>query len=99
MLQEVLHFDGDVVGKPRPLAMQRLDNGHGVARTIEKIRIAEGDVVRSGGHLPADIFQHYIRLHHAKNAAIYRHHRTMPAPVFAAARSFGVSGAARTAAY
>ena len=74
--------------------MQRLDKIGGVARAVEEIGIAEGDVLGAGGHLLADVGEHHVRLHHAERAAVHRHYGTVAAQVLAAARGLGVSGAA-----
>ena len=100
MLQQVLHLDGHVVGERRPLAVQRFHNGDGVAGAVQKIGIAEGDVLGAGGYLLADVRQHHVLLHDAKRSAIDRDHGAMAAQMLAAARGFGVahalSGAVRS---
>ena len=62
-----------------------------VRRAVEEIGIAEGDVLRAGRHLPANIFQHHVARHHAKNSVVHRHDRAVPAQMLAAAAGFGVS--------
>ena len=69
-----------------------------MAGTVEKIRIAESDVLRASGHLPPNILQHHVALHHAEYAAIHRNHRAMPAKVLAASAGFGVPGKAADSA-
>ena len=69
--------------------MHRFDNRKRVRRAIEKIRIAERDVLRARRHLPANIFEHDVALDHAKRAVVHRHDRAMPAKMLASARRFG----------
>ncbi len=69
--------------------MHRLHNRKRMRRTVEKIGIAERDVLRARGDLLADVFQHDVAFDHAKRAVVNRHNRAMAAQMLAAARGFG----------
>ena len=75
--------------------VQRLDDGHRVAGAVEEIGIAEGDVLRAGGDLAANVFEHDIGLHDAKHAAVDGYDGAVAAEMLAAARRFGVAHTAR----
>ena len=47
VLEQVLDLDRDVVGEVRESFVQRLDDAHGVGRTVEEVRIAKRDVLRA----------------------------------------------------
>src|SRR5689334_14413058 len=47
VLKQMLNLDGDVVCESRKFAVHRFHKRHGMPNTIEKIRIAERDVLRS----------------------------------------------------
>jgi len=66
-----------------------LQHAQRVGGAVEKIRVAEGDVLRACHHLLFDVGQHYVHLDRAELALIHRHHRAMPAQVLAAARGLG----------
>jgi hypothetical protein len=91
LAEQVLDFDGDVVTEPREFAVERLDNGQAVGWTIEKVGIAEGDVLSPGFDLTANIFEHYVALHDPEIAVIDRHDRTMPAEMLTAAARLRVA--------
>src|SRR5712692_7670127 len=92
MFQQMLDLDGDVVGEAGMLGMKIFHQSHRVSRTIEKIGIAEGDVLGARGHLAANVFEHNIPLYDSESSAVHRYHRTMPAQMFAAAAGLGVPG-------
>ena len=81
----MLDLDHDVVGEPRPLAGERLDDAARVRGTVQEVGIAERDVLRASGDLGADIAEHSLRLHDPELPVVHRHNRTVPAPVLAAA--------------
>src|ERR1019366_5482966 len=89
VLEQVRDLDGDVVAQPWPLRVERFDNRDGVARAVEKVGVAEGDVGGAGGDLPANVLQHNLALHDAEPAAVNRDHGAVAAMVLAAAGSFG----------
>src|SRR5208282_1844752 len=89
--QQVLDFDGDVVAERGKLPVERLDDFDGVARAVEEIGVAEGDVLRPGGHLLADVGQNNFGSDHAEGAAIYGNNGAVAAQMFAAARGFRVA--------
>jgi hypothetical protein len=91
----MLDLDGDVVTQVRPFPVERFHDVDRVPRTVEEVGITKRDVLRACGHLPADILEHHLGLHHAKRPAIHRHDRTVPAQVLAAAREASVYPARR----
>ena len=64
---------------------------------VEEIGVAERDVPGARRHLLSDVGDDHVHRHDAEPALVHRHHRTVPAPVFASARGFGESGRARRA--
>src|SRR5258706_6880366 len=96
MFEKMLDLDGRVVGDERKLAMQFLNDAHRVGGSIEEIGIAEGDVLRAGGDLLANIVQHYVALDDAEVALINRHNRAVAAQMFAAAAGLGVGDLTRS---
>src|SRR5579862_1178695 len=92
MLSQVLDLDGGVVGETRKLLMQCLHDAHGVRGAVEKIRIAERDMLGSRPHLLPDVLDHHLGLNDPKRASIDRYDRTMPAQMFASPTGFGVTG-------
>src|SRR5487761_438477 len=80
------------------LVVQRRYNVQRVPDAIEKIRVAKRDVPRTRGHLAANIFKHYLRLHHTKSSAIDRRHRAVSAQVLAAAARLRIADHTRPAA-
>ena len=86
VLQEMLDFDGHVVGQLWEPPVEGFDDAHGMARSVEKVRIAKGDVARTGTDLPCDVLQHHLRLDDAKRAVVHRWNGAVAAQVLAAAR-------------
>src|SRR5579859_3942738 len=82
-------LDGHIVGNVRKFLVKLVNQFHGVADSVEKIRVAEGNVLRAGRHLPPHVFHHNAARDDAKHALINRNDRTMAAQMFAAAARFG----------
>src|SRR6266566_3157984 len=61
---------------------------------VEKIGIAESDVLCSGGDLLANVGENIFDGDNAKLASVYGNNGTMAAEVFAAARCLGVADGA-----
>src|SRR5215471_18563037 len=91
MLEQVLDFDGDVKSELREFAMQRFCEHYRVPNAIEKIRIAEGDVLRPRRHLLANVFEHDFAVHYAKDAVVDGYNRTVTAKVLASPARFRTS--------
>ena len=89
---EMLDFDGRVVGNLRKLAMKRFDQRNRVADAVEKIGITKGDVLRARKDLPANILKNDFARDDPESAVVNRNDRAMPAEMFAAPGSFGVTG-------
>ena len=85
----MLDLDGGVIGHLRKFGVQCLHQPLGMRRAIEKIRIAERNMLRAGRHLLADVGHHHLHRQDAELALVHRHHRAMAAQMFAAARAFG----------
>src|SRR5271165_6823334 len=82
MLAKVFHLDRGIVGNPRKVLMQRLDNAHGVRRSIPEIGVSESNVGSARLYLLADIGEYDVRLNHAKAAIVHVHNRTVAAAMF-----------------
>ena len=91
ILQKMLHLDRHVIGERGEFAMQRIHQRNGVSHSIEEIRIAKRDVLRAGGHLLPNVRKHHLPVDDAEHTVVYRHNRTMPAQMFAAAARFRIS--------
>src|SRR5487761_1780974 len=91
MLEQMLDFDGRIIGESRKFLMQGFDKRNGMSDAVKKIRIAERDVLGAGGHLLANISENHVALDHAKNSVIDRHNGAMAAQMFAAAARFRVT--------
>ena len=94
MLQEVLNLGGEVERERRELGARRPQDREGVARAVQEVRIAEGQMRGAGGDLVADVGQHDLARHDEEAAAVHRRDRTMPAEVQAAAARLGLAGEA-----
>src|SRR5215469_17640807 len=71
--------------------MERFDDALRMGYTVEKIGIAEGDVLRSGGNLLANVGEDDVDGHDAKLAGVNGDDRAMTAEMFAAAGRLGVA--------
>src|SRR5271154_3471343 len=91
----MFNLDGDVVGQLRKFAMQRLNNRQRMRGTIEKVRIAEGNVLRPSLNLLANIFQYHVAIDNPKCAVVNRHNRAVTAVMLAAAAGFRITNRAR----
>ncbi len=78
--------------------MKFLNEIHSVTDAIEEVRIAEGNVLRAGGHLLADILHHDVAADDSKDAFVNRDDGTMAAKMFAAAAGFRRADEAESAA-
>ena len=96
--EKVFDFDGDVVGEMRMLCVEHFDNSRGVSNAIEKIGIAECDVLGAGFDLLANVGENYFVRYDTKLSSVNRNDRAVAAEMFAAARRFGVTGNAMRAA-
>src|SRR5258708_22654441 len=72
---QMFDFDGDVVRELREFVVQGLDNRHRMADAVEKIWIAEGDVLRARNNLLSDVGQNHFAIHHPENPLVNRHNR------------------------
>jgi len=61
-----------------------------VTDPVEEVRISEGDVLRAGRDLAADVFQHHLALDDAKRAVVHRYDGTVTAQVLAAPADLGM---------
>jgi hypothetical protein len=84
-------FDGHVIGESRKFAMQRFRKSYGVAYTVEKIRVTEGDVLRSSSNLFPNVFQHDFAIHNSEDAVIDGNDRAVAAKMLAATAGFRVA--------
>src|ERR1700688_689537 len=88
----MLDFDGDVISERREVLLHPLDDAHAVGRAVEEIRIAEGDMLRPGLHLLADVGQHNVSRNHSERPVVNGHNGTMTAEVLAATARLRISG-------
>src|SRR5215831_18667381 len=88
----MLDLDGDVVGDGREFAMEGVDEVEGVLDAVEKIGIADGDVLRARGDLLADISEDDATVDDAEDALVDRNDGAVAAQMLAAATGFGVAG-------
>src|SRR5919108_270880 len=89
--KEMLDFDGHIVAPFRKPPVEGFDDAHGVARSVEKVRIAKRDVARPGADLLCDVLQHHLRLDDAKGAVVHRWNGAVAAQVLAAARGLRIA--------
>src|SRR5205085_7613493 len=89
--QEMLDFDGHVVGQLWKSPVEGFDDAHGVARSVEKVRIAKRDVARPGADLLCDVLQHHLRLDDAEYTLVHRWNGAVAAQVLAAARGLRIA--------
>ncbi len=88
ILEQVFDLNGHVVSYGRKLAVKCFHEFHGVTYAVKEIRIAEGDVLRPGGHLAANIFEYHIPTDNSKQSLVNRHDWAMTAKMLAAAACF-----------
>ena len=93
-LQDVLDLRREIERQRRELGVHRPDNRQRVARAVQEIGIAEGDVRGAGRCLLADVRQHDIARHDEEAARAHRGNGTMTAEVQAAAARLGLAGQA-----
>ena len=60
ILAQMLDLDGDVVGDVGKFRMKCFDKFHRMAYSVEKVRIAERNMLRAGGHLLANVCNHHF---------------------------------------
>src|SRR5260221_14716945 len=70
--------------------MQSRYYGNPVRRSVEEIRIAECDVLRSSSHLLSDILDDHVALHDTECAVVDRNDRTVTTKELEAARRFRI---------
>jgi len=95
---EVLHLGGEVEGEARKAGVERPRHPEGVARPVQEVGVAEGDVGRAGLGLAGHVLDHRLGRHGEEAAAVDRGDGAMAAEVQAAARGLGVAGRALGAA-
>ena len=62
MLQQMLDLDRDIVGQAWVLVVQTAHDPGRVLGAVEKVRVAERDVLGARCDLPANVFEHDVRL-------------------------------------
>jgi hypothetical protein len=58
---------------------------------VEKVRVAEGDVLRPRGHLSPDVFQHHLSLDDPELPAVHGDDRAVTAQVLATPAGLGIA--------
>ena len=90
--QEVGDLHGDVVGELGEAGVECADQRQGVARAVEEVRVAEGQVLRAGGNLLRHVREDHLLGDDAEAPVVDRDHRAVAAGVLAAAAGLGVAG-------
>src|ERR1700738_4156764 len=98
VLSQVLDFYGDVIAHVRKFALKFFDERNGVAYAIEKIRVAERNMLRTRGYLTANVLKHNVSRHDPENAVIYRHDGAVAAQMLTSAAGFRRANNAHTLA-
>ena len=65
--------------------MKPLNDAPRVRGSVQKIRITERDMLRSGRHLLPDVGQHDVHRNNTKRTLVNRHNRTVAAQMLAPA--------------
>ena len=81
MFEDVFDLHRAIVRDLRELGVQRSHQLHRVARAVQEIRVAEGDVPCPARDQAADVLQHDLARDHEEASAIHRGNRTMQAHV------------------
>jgi hypothetical protein len=98
VFSQVLDFYRDVVSYVGKLAVKSFDKLGRVANTVEKIRIAERDMLGARGHLVPDVLYNDVAADDSENAFINWDDGAMAAKMFAAAAGFRRAHKAEAAA-
>ncbi len=91
VFQQMLDLDRHIVSRCRLLAMKSSHDGDSMADAIEKIRIAESDMLRAGGYLSPDVPKDDAGWHDPEAPLIDRHDGAVPAQVLATPACFGIA--------
>ena len=97
LTQQVLDLRREIEGQRGELGVQRARHREGVARAVEKIRIAEGHVRGAGRHLLADVGQHDLGRDDEEAPPVDGRDRAVAAAVLAAAAGLHVADEVRRA--
>src|SRR5215472_2767097 len=92
VFQQMLNLGRHVVTDAGKLPMKFPEQLHRVTNPIEKIRIAEGDMLSPLRYLLANIFEHSFAIYDSEDSVIDGDDRAVPAQVFAAPARFRVAG-------
>ena len=90
----MLDLNGHVVGELREFTVQGLDERNGVPDSVEKVWIAEGDMLGTGGNLLANVRQNDVAVDNAENAVVHGNDRAVTAEMLTAAARFRVAHSA-----
>jgi len=88
--EQMLDFYRYVVGEIRMSSVKSLHDARGMGDAVEKIWIAEGNVLRACFDLLTNVGENNIERDNVKLSSINRNDGAMTAEMFAAARRFGV---------
>ena len=91
LLEHVLDLRREVVAHVREFVMQRAHELHGVAGTVQEVRVAERDVPGAGRDQPADVRQHDVPRHREEPSTVHGRDGTMQAGVEATATRLHVA--------
>ena len=88
----MLNLDRYIVGDRGEFVVERLYYSDAVGGAVEKVGVAERDVLGAGFDLLSDIGQDDVALDDAECALIDGHYGAVAAEVFAASTGFGIAG-------
>ena len=88
VLEQVLDLNGHVVRYGRKFPMKRPDKIHRVTNAIKEIRITEGNMLRAGGHLAANVFEHHVAANNSKDPFVDGNDGAVAAKMLATAARF-----------
>src|SRR5208282_5366882 len=95
---QVLDFYSHVVSYIGKLTVKFFAKLHRVTNAVKKIRIAEGNVLRAGGHLISNVLHHDVATDDSEDPFINRYDWAMAAKMFAATAGFRGTDEAESAA-
>src|SRR6185312_9401612 len=85
-------FDRHIVGERWEAFLHPLNYAHAMCGAVEKIRVAECNVLSPGFYLLGDVGQHDVRRDYAEPPVVNGNHRTVAAEMLAAAGRLRISG-------
>ena len=91
VLEKVLDLNGNVVGEVRKFLVKPFDKRDAVTDSVEKVRIAKGDMFCTIFDLIPNVLEHDFSLYDSEFTLVDRDNGTVPAHVLAAASGLGIA--------